>query len=162
MSQTSFTAPPQPDCDDLMVGSDAAGWSVMGIEHQNVSRKRTFYRGPGVVAGASTSPFVRAVIVAEAAANLVTNLGTEGIGYINGDLTVSMSRLPRSQYIGVQADSRFAEDGVAIGGATMFDADGPFGTAAVTALANPAARIDFGGAPRVDAAGSELFSGSVR
>lgn len=162
MSPISFTAPPQSDCDDLMVGSDAVGWSVIGIEHQNVSRKRAFYRGPGVVAGASTSLFVRAVIVAEAAANLVTNLGTEGIGYINGDLTVSMSRLPRSQYIGVQADSHFAADGVAVGSATMFDTDGAFGTASVTALANPAARIDFAGSPRVDAPGSELFSGSAR
>jgi len=162
MSQTSFTAPPQSDCEKMRVGSDAVGWSVMGIEHQNVSRKRAFYRGPGVVAGASTSLFVRAVIVAEAAANLVTNLGTEGVRYINGDLTVSISRLPQIEYIGVQADSHFAADGVAVGSATMFDADGPFGTASVTALANSAARIDFAGSPRVDAAGSELLSGPAR
>lgn len=34
-------------------------------------------------------------MVAEAT-SLVTNLGTKGIGYINGDLTVALSRLPRS------------------------------------------------------------------
>lgn len=162
MSPTSFTAPAAVRGDELMVGSDEAGWSVMGVEHQNVSRKRAFYRGPAVVAGEATSPFVRAVIVAEAATNLVTNMGTAGIGYINGDVTVSMSRLPRSDYLGVQADSHFAADGVAVGSATLFDAEGPFGTVSVTALANPAAQIDFGGAPRVDAPGAELFCGSAR
>ena len=41
---------------------------------------------------------------------------------------------------------------------TLFDHAGPFGTAMVTALANPAARIDFAEGTDVDAPGSELFS----
>ena len=142
----------------ILVGSDATGWSLLGAAQQNTSRKQACYRGMDVVAGEAVSPFVRSVIVAEAATNMVINLGTKGIGYINGDLTVSLSRLPRSEYIGVQGDARSAFDGVSVGTATLFDADGPIGTAMVTAVANPAAQIDFSGAARTEAAGAELFS----
>ena len=142
----------------LLVGSDDAGWGVLGAEHQNTSRKRAYYRGLDVIAGEPVSPFVRAAIVAEATTNMVLNMGTEGIGYINGDLTVTLARLPRSEFIGVQGDSRFAAAGVATGTATLFDDHGPIGTAIVTALANPAAQIDFGAASRTAGAGAELFS----
>ena len=76
--------------------------------------------------------------------SLVTNLGTQGIGYINGDLTVALSRLPVGNYIGVQANSHWTSGGVAVGNATLFDDIGPFGIGMVTAVANPAAQIDFG------------------
>ena len=88
----------------------------------------------------------------------MTNLGTEGIGYINGDLTVALSRLPRSEHVGVQADSHWSADGISVGNATLFDEHGPIGTGLVTAIANPAARIDFGAAAPVSAPGSELFT----
>ncbi len=153
-----FVAPEGAGGDELFVGSDDAGWSVLGAEHQNTSRKRGYYRGVDVVEGSPLSPFVRAAVVAEAATNMVVNMGTAGIGYINGDLTVSLSRQPVGQFLGVQADSHFAADGIATGSATLFDAAGPVGTAMVTALANPAAQIDFAGTARTQAPGSELFS----
>lgn len=156
--QAGFTPPAAAAGDVLFVGSDQAGWSPMGEQHQNTSRKRAYYRGLEVVDGRQASPFVRSVIVAEAATNMVANLGTEGIGYINGDLTVAISRLPISEFIGVQADSHWAADGISVGSATLFDDAGPFGTAMVTSLANPAARIDFAEGTDVDAPGSELFS----
>ena len=96
-----------------------------------------------MVAGEKPSPFVRTVVAAEAT-SLVTNLGTRGIGYINGDLTVALSRLPVGDYVGVQADSHWCSEGIATGSATLFDDVGPFGTGMVTAIANPAAQIDFG------------------
>lgn len=152
-----FQAPRDADGHDLVVGSDSAGWSVLGVEHQNTDRKRAYFGGIDAVSGQHASAFVRAVVVAESAANMVINLGTTGIGYINGDLTVSLSRLPAGGAIGVQGDSRFAAEGVSVGTATLFDAQGPFGTTMITALANPAARIDFAGAARTEAPGSELF-----
>ena len=48
----------------------------------------------------------------------------------------------------MQGDSRLAAAGVATGTATLFDDHGPIGTAIVTALANPAAQIDFGDSAR--------------
>ena len=65
------------------------------------------------------------------------------MGYINGDLTVAMARLPVGDWIGVQADSHRASDGVAVGTATLFDQTGAFGSGMTTAVSNPAAQIDF-------------------
>lgn len=142
---TGFVAPMQrDDAVWTFVGSDAAGWSTTPGDHQNLSRKRFYHRGVPVVAGAKLTPFVRAAMVAEGT-SLVTNLGTHGVGYINGDVTVGLARLPIGEWIGVQADTHWAEDGVAVGTATLYDDAGPFGSGMVTAIANPAAQIDFTG-----------------
>ena len=140
---TSFPFPPPlPDGVQTAVHSDAAKWSRSPGEHQNDSRKRFYNSAIDVVAGQPNSQFLRAVMVAEAT-SLVTNLGTHGIGYINGDLTVGLARLPIGEWIGVQADSHCATDGVAVGTATLFDQSGAFGSGMTTAVANPAAQIDF-------------------
>ncbi len=134
--------PPPPD-DQLMpfVGSES-GWTRTPAAHQNESRKTFCYGGINVVAGEFISPFVRAVMVSEAT-SLVTNLGTAGIGYINGDLTVALSRLPVDEWICIQGDSHWASGGIAVGTATLFDHKGAFGSGMTTAVANPAAQIDF-------------------
>ena len=139
----TFTAPAGVTGAAYLVGSDHAGWSSSGAEHQNTSRKRVYHRSIEVVGGEAVSPFVRTVVAAEAT-SLVTNLGTRGIGYINGDLTVGIARLPTGDYVGVQADSHWCADGVSVGTATLFDDAGAFGAAMVTAIANPTAQIDFG------------------
>jgi len=141
----AFNPPHGADGNVFFVGSDDAGWSSSGVEHQNTSRKRVYHRCIDVVAGEDVTPFVRTVIVAEAT-SMVTNLGTRGIGYINGDLTVALSRLPTSEFIGVQADSHWCADGISVGSGTLFDDAGPFGTGLVTAIANPSAQIDFSSA----------------
>lgn len=152
MAPDSGFAPPTvagPAAAAYFVGSDEAGWSGSagmgeGVHgHQNTSRKRVYHRTAEVVAGRPAGPFVRAVVAAEAT-SLVTNLGTAGIGYINGDLTVALSRLPAGDYVGLQADSHWCSEGVSVGSATLFDDLGPFGIGMVTAIANPAAQIDFG------------------
>jgi hypothetical protein len=142
-SDATFTPPPDAEPHTFYVGSEEAGWSPVGADHQNTSRKRVYHSPIDVVAGKAITPFVRAVVVAEAT-SMVSNLGTKGIGYINGDLTVALSRLPESDFIGIQGDSHWVCDGVSVGSGTLFDAAGPFGTGLVTAIANPAAQIDFG------------------
>lgn len=124
------------------IGSDDGGWSHSIAEHQNTSHKRLLNRTVDVVAGTKNTPFVNAAMAAEGTA-LVTNLGSAGIGYINGDMTVALARLPLDEWIGVQADSHWAADGVAVGTATLFDHAGAFGTGTVTSVSNPAAQIDF-------------------
>ena len=125
------------------VGSDGRGWTRSISEHQNADRTRFLDRPIDVVAGEGNTPFVRAAMIAEST-SLVTNLGTHGIGYINGDLTVGLARLPVDDWVGAQADSHWAADGIAVGMATLFDSRGPFGSGMVTAVANSAAQIDFG------------------
>lgn len=144
-AEQSFTLPDNAHDAEYFIGSDEVGWSSSGAQHQNASRKRVYRRIIEVVQGERPSPFVQTVVAAEAA-SLVTNLGTKGIGYINGDLTVALSRLPVGDFIGVQADSHLAAAGISVGTATLFDADGAYATGLVTAIANPSAQIDFGAA----------------
>ena len=141
---TDLTCAAPPPDDSLLpyVGSDEVGWTRSPAAHQNDSRKRFYSDGIKVLAGEKNSPFVRAVMIAEAT-SLVTNLGTQGIGYINGDLTAALSRLPVDDWICIQGDSHWASDGISVGTATLFDQQGAFGSGLVTAIANPAAQIDF-------------------
>ncbi|TDO12140.1 thioesterase superfamily protein [Mycobacterium sp. BK086] len=142
---TAVIAPDGVENHALHVDDDGTGWSPMGLRHHNTGRKRAYYGGLDAVAGIPATPFVRSSVVAEAAANLVTDMGANGIGYINGDLTVALTRLPRGVYIGVQADTHFSENGVSVGSATLFDDDGAFGSSMVTAMASPTARMDVAG-----------------
>lgn len=149
-AETTLDVPDDVDSEDtIYIGSDAVGWSRSIAEHQNTSRKRFLNRTINVVQGKVNSPFVRAAMAAEGT-SLVTNLGSAGVGYINGDLTLALSRLPVAEWIGVQADSHWAADGIATGAATLFDHTGPFGTGLVTAIANPAVQIDFANDPFPD------------
>ncbi|MGV9797448.1 acyl-CoA thioesterase domain-containing protein [Mycobacterium sp. NPDC003449] len=150
VAATPFTPPADLDDDRrTYIGSDSGGWTGAIADHQNASRKRFMNRTITVVEGRPNSPFVRAAMAAEGT-SLVTNLGTRGVGYINGDLTVALSRLPQDEWIGVQADSHWAAEGVAVGAATLFDGAGAFGTGVVTAVSNPAAQIDFANDPFPD------------
>ncbi len=143
----TFTGPvDRDDARGIGIGSDDAGWTGAIADHQNTSRKRFVNRTIDVVEGDANSPFVRAAMAAEGT-SLVTNLGTAGVGYINGDLTVALSRLPGDEWVGVQADSHWAADGISVGASTLFDSAGAFGTGMVTAVANPAAQIDFANDP---------------
>jgi acyl-CoA thioesterase len=143
-AQISLVQPPPSPDDSVLpfVGSDDVGWTRSPAAHQNGSRKRFCNDGIKVLAGEKNSPFVRAVMIAEST-SLVTNLGTHGIGYINGDLTAAFSRLPVDDWICVQADSHWASDGISVGTSSLFDHLGAFGSGMVTAVANPAAQIDF-------------------
>jgi hypothetical protein len=149
-SAGEFTPPAEIDgSENIYVGSDGAGWTRAIADHQNTARKRCLNRSIDAIAGRPNTPLVNATMAAEAT-SLVTNLGSAGVGYINGDLTVALSRLPGEGWIGVQADSHWTSDGISVGTATLFDPAGPFGTGMVTAVANPGAQIDFTNDPFPD------------
>ena len=150
VSPAEFPRPSQRDeSRGIGIGSDDIGWTGGIADHQNASRKRFINRTIDVVDGDRNTPFVRAAMAAEGT-SLVTNLGTAGVGYINGDLTVALARLPRDEWIGVQADSHWAADGISVGTATLFDSEGAIGSGMVTAVSNPSAQIDFRNDPFPD------------
>lgn len=136
-----LTLPQPPALDDdtseqeAWFHSESVGWSTELSDHCNADRFTAWWTPPQVTADRAASPFARAVMVGEWT-SLVTNLGTKWVGYINGDLTVALSRVPTSRWIGVQALSHIDADGVAVGTAVIGDRDGPIGSGAVTALAN--------------------------
>ena len=82
------------------------------------------------------SPFTRAVMAGDVTSSL-THWGTEGLRFINADYTVTLSRLPDGEYIGLAAMTHYGHAGVATGVATLFDATGPVGSGVATALVNP-------------------------
>lgn len=123
-------------------GDTAGYWSQDMGAHQGDRRKRSWNRSLDVIADEDATPFQRAVTLGEAT-SLMTNWGTEGIGFINADLTVALARLPRSADFGIEADEHLGADGVAVGTASLFDRDGVFGTGTVVAVSNAARQIDF-------------------
>jgi len=75
-------------------------------------------------------------------ANVVANWGTRDLEFINADVTVNMVRLPRADEMGLSATEHLEDAGIAVGGAVLFDRDGPFGTVTVSALANAEHAVD--------------------
>lgn len=125
-------------------GSDSAPgrWSTEMGAAQGNGRKSFWHRPLDVIEGATATPFQRAAILAEST-SLMSHWGTEGIGFINADLTVALARLPRSEDIGIEADEHLSDAGVAVGSATLFDRDGVFGTGTVVAVSNAGRQVDF-------------------
>lgn len=90
-----------------------------------------------LIAGAEMTPFIRVALAADVTSAL-THWGTAGLRYINADFTLSLSRLPDGDHIGLAAQSHHSEAGVASGAATLFDRHGPIGSSIAVALAQPA------------------------
>ncbi|WP_328408697.1 thioesterase family protein [Nocardia sp. NBC_00403] len=118
------------------------GWSSRIGEHQNGGRKRTWQVPMSVIEGETSSPFAGAAMIGEAT-SMMTNWGSEGIGFINTDLTLALARPAIGPEIGLEADSHISADGIAVGSATLFDRSGSFGTCMVTALSNADRQVDF-------------------
>jgi acyl-CoA thioesterase len=90
-----------------------------------------------MVQGHPLTPFSRLAFVGDITSSL-THWGTAGLRYINADYTVTASRLPDGEYLGLAAQSHYGTAGVAAGSATLFDRHGPIGTSSALALAQPA------------------------
>lgn len=151
-----WTSPPAdpPDVPDLEPGeepmlycSDGIGWSAEMAEHQNGARKRTWHLPETLVEGEKASPFVRVATVADSA-NLAGNWGSAGVEFINSDLTLVLERLPDADGgIGLVAEERREDDGIAVLRTSVVDRWGAVGTVVMSTLANSAAAVDFGVRP---------------
>ncbi|WP_123029122.1 thioesterase family protein [Mycolicibacterium stellerae] len=92
-----------------------------------------------LVSGESITPFVRAAMAGDVTSSL-THSSASGLNYINADYTLTLSRLPDGEYIGLAGLTHHSHAGVATGTATMFDHLGAIGTGVATGLANPGFR----------------------
>ncbi|HSV39539.1 MAG TPA: thioesterase family protein [Nocardioidaceae bacterium] len=117
-------------------------WSQSFPDHQNASRKQTWQTGLPVVEGEAGTPFQAVASIADAT-SMVVNWGTEGVQYINTDITLALARPPVGREIGLSATDRVERDGIAVGTVEVFDRAGPLGTSMVTALANAARPVNF-------------------
>lgn len=139
----SVTMPPAPAPDETpafgpkpYVGPDAVPVSTFDPWRDPAQQKYVWYDcAAQLVEGEPTSAFVRAAAVADVA-NPLTNWGSEGLQFVNSDVTLSLSRLPIGTMLGLAARDRQEADGVSVGSAVMFDCSGPIGITTVTALAS--------------------------
>ncbi len=92
-----------------------------------------------LVEGELVTPFVRAAMAGDVTSSL-THSSAGGLHFINADYTLTLSRLPDGEYIGLAALTHYSHAGVATGTATLFDHLGPIGTGVATGLVNPGFR----------------------
>ncbi|MGY2122702.1 thioesterase family protein [Nocardia gipuzkoensis] len=116
-------------------------WSRDPAGHQNGDRKICWLVLPPLVAGESLTPFQSAAVAADFT-NQVCHWGSHGIGYINADMTLTLSRLPDGRELGLRAENAVAAEGISIGTATLYDRVGALGTCVVTTLSHPDRQLD--------------------
>jgi hypothetical protein len=92
-----------------------------------------------LVDGETVTPFIRAAMAGDVTSSL-THSSATGLNYINADYTLTLSRLPEGEYVGLAALTHYSHAGVATGTAALFDRLGPIGSSVATALANPGFR----------------------
>lgn len=134
--------PTSDDPDFPWLWSESVGWSQSFEQHANAERKQVWQTMVPVVLGESVTGFTAAAGLADST-NLVCNWGSEGVGYINSDVTLTLARLPISAEIGLSAVDHVAHAGLSVGTAAMFDRQGPLGTAVVTGLVNGRRSVTF-------------------
>lgn len=146
-SPVSMPAPP-PDRDEPPTTVPMLVWAY-GTDPESPGRSfdLTQWRHDGpkfvwlrdvtpLVEGVPMTPFTRAAMAGDVASSL-THYGTEGLHYINADYTLTLSRLPEGQDIGLAALTHSSHDGVGTGTAALFDRRGQIGSATASTLANP-------------------------
>ncbi|NEW26671.1 thioesterase family protein [Nocardia cyriacigeorgica] len=121
--------------------SEEVGWTVSAAPHHNGRRKQTWHFPVPVVRGEYLSPFQLAATVADVM-NVVANLGSSGLEFINPDVALTLARLPQGTELGLAATDRVELDGISVGTAVVFDRAGVLGAATVTGLADPRRAVD--------------------
>ena len=118
-------------------------WSSTRAGHQNADRHLVWTFDEDIIEGERPTRFQCAARAADLG-NFVINMGADGLSYINTDVTLSLSRLPVSGGVGVCSELRSTHDGVAVGTAHLFDAEGACGSTTVTAVRHATTRLDYG------------------
>lgn len=86
-------------------------------------------RTPPIVDGERTSAFQSLCPLADCGNGISRNVEIDVASCVNADLTVSVFRLPKSDWIASQATSFWQADGIGMSHAMLFDTEGAIGTA---------------------------------
>ena len=86
--------------------------------------------------GLPASPFVRAAAAADFA-NPQGNEGAAGLEFVNADISLTLHRPPRGEWMLAEAVARGSEAGLAVASCSLADGSGRFGASSVAALASP-------------------------
>ncbi len=137
-----WTPPPwdMPHPDSLPAPASGAPWEMRSVGESwfgAFEQKRMWLReSRPLIDGEELTPLVRVATAADIA-NPLANSGTNGLEFINGDITLYLARLPVDEWIGFEVTRHVSADGVAIGECAVYDTRGPIGTSTVSAVAQP-------------------------
>ncbi|WAM12325.1 acyl-CoA thioesterase domain-containing protein [Rhodococcus sp. JS3073] len=158
--------PPHEDCRRSAGGaerlyySESAGWTPPADAPQNGDRKQIWQFAIPVVEGEPLTAFQMAASVADAA-NVVSNLGSSGLEYINADVTLALARLPEGLELGLAALDRSEQHGISVGTGLVFDRVGVVGSVTVSAVGNARRAVDLRMFGHGDDARSQPKSGAA-
>ncbi|HEX5369715.1 MAG TPA: thioesterase family protein [Dehalococcoidia bacterium] len=113
-------------------------WETRVIDNGfgSTSQKRAWLRETRqLIDGIELTPLVR-VAFASDFTNPFANSGSEGLQFVNADITLYIHRLPRTEWLGFEVVAHHAEAGIAVGECLIHDEVGTIGRSLVCALAN--------------------------
>jgi Thioesterase-like superfamily len=87
-----------------------------------------------LVEGRAWTPFSRVAVAADFVSPCA-NIGSEGLEYINSDVTVYLHREPVTKWLGFETTDHGASDGIAVAECRLYDEQGPIGIVSCAALA---------------------------
>ena len=85
-----------------------------------------------LVAGEAVSPLTRAVVTGDFVNGLSRLVDAREYVFMNTDLTIHLSRLPRGEWVGLDASSRYAAGGRGVTQGRLLDIDGEIGRSSQT------------------------------
>lgn len=154
LRRTSLALPPEattPSLDlpapDEIQPEDMGTWGIGGsgriLYHRQAIEVREIgvgftEPGPGamwlrirrpLVDGEEVTPLTRAVVAGDFVNGLSRLLDAREHVFMNADLTTHLHRLPRGEWVGVDATSRYATTGRGLAQGRLFDTDGEVGRA---------------------------------
>jgi hypothetical protein len=128
--------------DDLELTFARSGWQpewdqrlITPWDSITVHRRTWLRETRPFVEGEPLTPLIRAALAADNASGQV-NGGPLGMAYINADLTLTLARLPEGEWLGLDAISRAAADGVSVGTMDLYDNKGRIGQVTLIAVAD--------------------------
>jgi hypothetical protein len=113
-------------------------WETRVIDNGfgSTERKRAWLRETRqLIDGVELTPFIRAAFAADFT-NPFANSGSEGLKYVNADITLYLHRLPKGEWLGFEVASHHGAEGIAVGECTMYDEAGAIGRSTVVGLSN--------------------------
>ena len=133
--------PPQSIAPEPTPANLPEGWQPMwetrsiGQSFGTSERKRVWMREVRLlIEGTPLTPFTRVALAADYT-NPLANSGSNGLGFINVDITLYLHRLPAGEWLGFEVDDHESAEGVAVGDCKLYDERGAIGHSLVSALA---------------------------
>jgi hypothetical protein len=111
-----------------------SGGAMFGEGPRTEPRRAWISEVRDLIEGEPLTPFQRVAVMSDISSPFAHG-SSNGLNYINTDVTLYLHRLPKTEWIGVDAMDHQASDGVATGVVRLYDVEGPIGTASTTALA---------------------------